>query len=159
MFPRIYSFEEAQKCVSMTLYPPLGIRGNALSRGHTTFQGGADLATAMLAHNAEIFIIVQAQTAECVRDIERIAALPGVACILVGPNDLSISRGVPGQYDHPLMQQSIGAVIKACQQHAVVPAIHINDMRLMKHCIERGMKLVSTMSDFEMFIKCFQQGK
>jgi 2-keto-3-deoxy-L-rhamnonate aldolase RhmA len=59
MFPRIYSVAEVKKCVAMTLYPPLGIRGNALNRGHTTYQGGVSLSEAMEAHNAETFIIIQ----------------------------------------------------------------------------------------------------
>ncbi len=59
MFPRVYSVAEAKKCVDMTLYPPQGLRGNALNRGHTTFQGGVDLVSAMKAHNDQTFIIIQ----------------------------------------------------------------------------------------------------
>lgn len=153
MFPRIYSAAETRKCVAMTLYPPLGIRGNALNRGHTTFQGGSDLSTAMAAHNEETFIIIQAETKESIAEIEEIASTPGVDCILVGPNDLSISLGVAGQYGHPLMESAITAVLAACAKHHVVPAIHINDMQLMQHWVNKGMRLISTMSDIELFVK------
>jgi 2-keto-3-deoxy-L-rhamnonate aldolase RhmA len=142
-----------KKCVGMTLYPPLGIRGNALSRGHTTFQGGVDLASAMAAHNNETFIIIQAETKEAIAQIDEICAVPGVDCILVGPNDLSISLGVAGQYDHPKMVESIERVLASCAKHKVTPAIHINDMKLMKKWTDKGMKLLSTMSDIEMFIQ------
>jgi len=153
MFPRVYSLAEAKKCVDMTLYPPQGLRGNALNRGHTTFQGGVDLVSAMKAHNEQTFIIIQAETKECVEDIEAIAALPGVDCILVGPNDLSISLGVPGQYNHELMQKAINRVFKACKDNNKIAALHINDMALMKFWVGKGVRLVSTQSDIECFVK------
>lgn len=153
MFPRVYSFDEAKKCVDMTYYPPLGRRGNALNRGHTTFQGGVDLQTAMNAHNEQTMVIIQAETKECVEDIEKIAALPGVDCILVGPNDLSISYGVAGQYNAEIMQTAIKRVFKACKDNGKVAALHINDMTLMKHWVGQGARLISTQSDIECFVK------
>jgi 2-keto-3-deoxy-L-rhamnonate aldolase RhmA len=76
-----------------------------------------------------------------------------VDCVLVGPNDLSISLGVAGQYDHPLMQASIQKVLAACAAHKVIPALHINDMKLMAHWASKGMKLLSSASDVELLVR------
>ncbi len=86
-------------------------------------------------------------------DIEKIAALPGVDCILVGPNDLSISLGVAGQYNHELMQTALNRVFKACADNNIIAALHINDLTLMKYWVGKGVRLVSTMSDIECFVK------
>ena len=44
---------------------------------------------------------------------EQIAALPGVDVLFVGPNDLSIAFGVPGQVTHPLVEGAIERVAAA----------------------------------------------
>jgi 2-keto-3-deoxy-L-rhamnonate aldolase RhmA len=47
-----------------------------------------------------------------VRNLDAILATEGVDSFIVGPVDLSISLGVPLQYDHPKFKQAIETVIR-----------------------------------------------
>ncbi|EKC54107.1 HpcH/HpaI aldolase, partial [human gut metagenome] len=54
------------------------------------------------------------ETAEALDIIEDICAVDGVDGIFVGPFDLSISMGMPGQFDAPEFQAAITRIVAAC---------------------------------------------
>ncbi len=152
MVPRVYSKEQAEQAVQMMKYPPVGIRGSALSRGYTNFKSGPAVET-MARVNEETLLIIQVETAEAVENIEEIVTIPGVDVALIGPHDLSIALGVPGQLDAPEMHQALETTIVACQQHGVYPALHINDLELAAYWKEKGMRMLSSFSEAGLMVR------
>jgi 2-keto-3-deoxy-L-rhamnonate aldolase RhmA len=59
-------------------------------------------------------VVVQAESAAAVRNIEGIAAVPGLEWVLIGPHDLSRSLGIPEQFDAPAFEAAVGAIEAAC---------------------------------------------
>ena len=100
MLPRVYNADQVKEAVQIMKYPPLGARGCAFGRGATDFKG-APLAETMAAANEQTMLIVQIETKEAIENGDEILAVPGVDVAFVGPTDLSISLGVPGQIDSP----------------------------------------------------------
>ena len=156
MVPRISTAQQVREVVQMMKYPPLGMRGSALSRGYTRFKGGP-VAETMAVVNEETLLIVQVETRGAIENIEEIVATPGVDVTLIGPNDLSIALGVPGQQDHPDMQAAIQKMLAACQRHHVYPAIHINDLKLAVYWAKQGMRLVSSNAEIGLLVKAGQE--
>ncbi|MHB1312961.1 MAG: aldolase/citrate lyase family protein, partial [Gemmatimonadaceae bacterium] len=58
---------------------------------------------------------VQAETAEAVRNIEQIVRVPGIDWVLIGPNDLTASLGIPGQFDAPTYVDAVATIERACR--------------------------------------------
>ena len=92
-------------------------------------------------------MIIQVETQEAVDNIEEIVAIPGVDVTLVGPTDLSIALGVPGQLDSPKLHAAIEKMIDACRRHDVFPALHINDLDWAVHWVKKGMRVLSSFSE------------
>jgi 2-keto-3-deoxy-L-rhamnonate aldolase RhmA len=67
------------------------------------------------AANREIAVIVQAEHALAVENIEAIVRVPGVDAVLLGPYDLSASLGKMGQVDDPVVVRAIRRVTDACR--------------------------------------------
>jgi 2-dehydro-3-deoxyglucarate aldolase/4-hydroxy-2-oxoheptanedioate aldolase len=151
MVPRIVSAAEARAAVQMMKYPPQGQRGNALSRGYTNFLSGSP-AEAMAAVNRETMLIIQIETKEALAHIEEIVTVPGVDFALVGPNDLSIALGVPGQMESPVLHAAIETVIAACRRHGVYPALHINNLTLAAYWMKKGIRAISTYSEINLMM-------
>jgi 2-keto-3-deoxy-L-rhamnonate aldolase RhmA len=61
---------------------------------------------------------------------------------MVGPADLSISLGVPGQFDHPLLVSTVERLIEKCVKHNVVPGIQTRSTAMARFWAERGMRFV-----------------
>ncbi len=152
MVPRIINAQQVRDVVQIMKYPPIGIRGSALSRGHTDFKSGS-VAEAMTTANEETMLIVQIETRSALDNIEEIVATPGVDVALIGPNDLSISLDIPGQMDSPQLQAAIEKVIAACQKHHVFPAIHMNNLELAVYWAKQGMRLVSSTAEIGLMVR------
>ena len=152
MIPRVTQVEQVHNAVQFMKYPPLGIRGTALTRGHTNFQSGS-IAEVISTTNEETLLIVQIETRQAVEQIEEIVSVTGVDVALIGPSDLSISLGVPGQVDEPRMHRAIEAMQAACQRHGIAPAIHMNDLQLAVYWAKTGMQVVSSNAEVGLMMK------
>jgi 2-keto-3-deoxy-L-rhamnonate aldolase RhmA len=85
--------------------------------------------------------------------MEEFVAIPGVDAAFIGPNDLSIALGVPGQMDHPDLNAAIEAMISACRRHKVFPALQMNDLKLAAQWAGKGMRIVSSSGETGLLMK------
>jgi len=146
MLPRVTHRGQVEECLGYMKYRPTGRRGSVLARGHTDFRGGP-LAETLAAMNQMTFLIVQVETAEAVDALDDILSVPGIDAALVGPTDLSLALGVPGQLDDPTLTAAIEKTLAACTRHGIVPAIHTNEVDRTAAWARRGMRLVSINSE------------
>ena len=56
--------------------------------------------------NDQTFLVLQIEDREALNSVEEIAATDGVDMLFIGIGDLSISLGVPMQFDNPLVQHA-----------------------------------------------------
>ncbi len=143
MLPRITEAAQVAEAVQCMKYPPVGRRGLALSRGHTNFRSGS-IPDAMERTNEETLLIVQIETRPAIDALDDILSLPGVDVALIGPADLSIALGVPGQMEAPALTEAIETMVAACRRHGVAPAIHMNDLALATYWAKNGMQVLSS---------------
>jgi 2-keto-3-deoxy-L-rhamnonate aldolase RhmA len=62
-------------------------------------------------------VVVQIETPAAVEAAADIAAVDGVDVLFVGPLDLSVSLGCPGDFSQPHFVQALQQVIAACRAH------------------------------------------
>jgi 2-keto-3-deoxy-L-rhamnonate aldolase RhmA len=112
MVPMVGTAAEAQAIVDCLKYYPSGKRGVALQVAHDRYRVGA--VAQKLAHaNETTTLFCQIETAEGVANADAIAAIEHVDCLWVGHFDLSVSLGIPGQFDHKDFRKAIDKVITA----------------------------------------------
>jgi len=146
LFPRIETAEQVRDIIQTARYPPKGKRGNATNRNYCDFRMG-DVTAAMAAHNSNTLLIFQIETKEALDNLDEILQIEGVDAVLIGPNDLSISLGVPGQIHSDVMVNAFKTVLSKCKQYGVVPGCHINDTNLAAEYAAKGFLLVSSSAD------------
>jgi 2-keto-3-deoxy-L-rhamnonate aldolase RhmA len=59
----------------------------------------------------------QIESAKGIELAESILANPYVAGTFIGPYDLSVSLGIPGQFDSPLFTDAVETVRRICKKH------------------------------------------
>jgi 2-dehydro-3-deoxyglucarate aldolase len=109
--PQVNTAEQAANVVRWSRYAPEGARGVGLARAHGY---GVSFREYVSAANREIAVIVQAEHARAVENIEAIVRVSGVDAVLLGPYDLSASLGKMGEIDHPDVVAAIGRVTDVC---------------------------------------------
>ncbi len=146
MLPRVTHPDQVHKALEIMKYPPVGKRGAAMSRGQTDFRSGP-LAENLAHANDQSMLMVQIETAEAVQHLDTIVAIDGVDVLFIGPTDLSISFGVPGQPEAPEVVAAIERVMAACKAHGVAAAIQANDMAYAQRWVKQGMAVISYASE------------
>ncbi|MBQ4473076.1 MAG: 2,4-dihydroxyhept-2-ene-1,7-dioic acid aldolase [Lachnospiraceae bacterium] len=124
MVPMTETKEMAEEIVHWSKYPPLGDRGFAGVGAITGYMAGLPHAKAMEAGNANVLSIAQIETRKAIENVEEIAQVEGIDVLLIGPNDLSISLGIPGDTMNPLMIEAITKTSDACRKYGKKFAIH-----------------------------------
>ena len=114
--PMISTPEQARTMINSVKYFPEGNRGVGLGIAHDNYRN-EPVTTALENANARTTVICLLETAEGAENADAIAALPGVDCIWVGHFDLSMSLGIPGQFDHPKFEIAMNKIIAAAKKH------------------------------------------
>ncbi|MFC7691542.1 aldolase/citrate lyase family protein [Paeniroseomonas aquatica] len=100
VFPDVNTAAEARLAVAAGRFGPLGRR--SVTGGYPWFDyQGVPPAEALPAIEAATLLACMIETREGVRNVEAIAAVPGIDVIHVGMNDLLTDMGKPGQYADP----------------------------------------------------------
>ena len=123
--PCVETVEEVRELVQYAKYTPLGNRGFCPTRdgGWGYAPHAASIPDYMETCNRETLLLPQCETAGCLEHIEEITAMDGVDGIFVGPFDLSIALGRPGEFDAPEVHEAILRVQAACRRHGKLSMI------------------------------------
>ena len=142
--PLVNTAQNAADVVRWAKYSPVGSRGVGLARA----QGyGAGFAEYVQRANDEIAVIVQAEHAQAVENIESIVAVDGIDAIQLGPYDLSASMGKLGQITDPEVVAAITRIYSACQQANVRVGSFGITAAAVQADIQRGATMICAGTD------------
>jgi 2-dehydro-3-deoxyglucarate aldolase/4-hydroxy-2-oxoheptanedioate aldolase len=140
LFPRVESPELLERAVSWTKFPPAGLRGFGLNPTHVGYERVT--IPQMIQHmNENVMVVLQIETQLAVDRREELLSVPGIDAVLIGPVDLSISLGVPGEFQHPKMVQAMEQIRDTALAHGVAPGMHARTLALAKFWKETGFLL------------------
>src|SRR5262249_59472035 len=142
MAAQVRSARQAEDVVRWAKFHPLGMRG-VNGTGLDGLYGTLPQAEYMRRANDETFIAIQIEHADAVEEVDRIAALPGVDVLFLGPSDLAQSMGLAAQWDHPRLWQAIERVAQAAHKHGRAWAILPRDPEYARRCVALGCRMLS----------------
>ena len=150
LVPMIDTPEQAALMVRAMRYAPAGIRGMgaALARASRWNQVDDYLHQA----DAQMCLLVQAETVEAMRNLAAIAAVEGVDGVFFGPADLSASMGFRGQPGHPEVQRAILDGIATVRAAGKAPGILATDPALAQQYLAAGALFVAVGLDSNLLV-------
>lgn len=104
MVPMVENRAQAEKAVSYSKYPPLGVRGTGARRASGYYRKHAEY---LKRANSDTLVVVQIETKEGVTNFEEIVTAAGVDAWFVGPNDLAASLGHLGDPDSQPVREAM----------------------------------------------------
>ena len=152
MFPRVESVELLERAVSWTKFPPEGVRGCGLNAAHIDY-AKASIAEVVAHSNANTMVVLQIETKRAVEMRDELLSVKGIDAVMVGPVDLSISLGVPGEFQHPKMVEAMEQIRDSCIAHGVAPGTQTRTLPLAKFWKERGMRFLGCSSEVGMLLE------
>ena len=142
---------QVHQIIEYSKYPPSGKRTYGVNRA----QGyGFDLDEYFHDWNSSSTIMLQIESIEGVRNIEKLIAFDEIDGVMIGPLDLSGSLGVPGNVEHPLVIEASTHVISACRKRGISCGTQLSNVSAdgVQRLIDLGYTYVILGSD--LFVLC-----
>ena len=150
LVPYINTAEEARQAVSCMRYPTAGTRSVYFPQRSMNKAGLLGYAGAA---NANTIVSLQVETADCIKNMDEIAAVPGVDMLFLGQNDLCMSMGLFEKYEFPHMYTSpeLGAatdkLVAAAKKNNVILGIFLFGTSRVGEFLDKGFSLVGVGND------------
>lgn len=94
LVPVINTAEDVKQVLKTTLYPPEGERGTAYFTRASSYGMIKDKKRYLKETNEKIFISIQIETADAIKNLDEILNIDRIDMFFIGPNDLAASFGV-----------------------------------------------------------------
>jgi 2-dehydro-3-deoxyglucarate aldolase/4-hydroxy-2-oxoheptanedioate aldolase len=141
ILPRVEDPRVLEQALGWLRFPPEGTRGYGVN---TTMIGYESRSfTEIIEHqNRNTLSVVQFETVTAIERADELLSVRGANIAMVGPADLSIALGIPGQFENPLLVSTVERLIEKCVHHKVVPGIQVRSTAAAKAWAGRGMRFV-----------------
>lgn len=156
MVPHVTTPEEARQWVEWAKFPPQGKRGLD-GVGSDADHGLANPHEYLKHANEQTFLVLQIEDKEAVDCVDEIAAVPGVDVLFVGPGDLSLSYGVPLQFNHPLLIEAMERVDAATKKAGNWWGTTSGTPEAAQKALDRGARMVVGGVDHVFLIEGFKK--
>ncbi len=157
--PCVENPEQVKNLIEWAKYYPLGKRGFFTARpaGYGYKEFAKNLDSYFKTSNEETLLIPQCETLGCLENIETIANMDGVDGIFIGPFDLSIAMGKPGQFENPEFLQAIDRILKACKDAGKFSFIFSTNKESGKDHLNKGFDGVAINMDASILINAYKE--
>jgi len=145
MVPYVTDAAQAKQAALAMRYPPDGIRGVAKFNRACGF--GQNFSTYFAEANKSLLTVVQLETKESIQKSAEIAAVDGVDVLFIGPLDLSVSMGMPDQYEHSDFLAALDQVAEACKENGKAAGILVPKPDYLESWIAKGFTFLVVGSD------------
>ena len=146
MVPMTSTQEQAGAIVQYSKYTPIGQRGFGTQTGQTDYKPLKALEF-MKESNEHTLIIAQIETREAIENVDAILGTEGIDVGLIGPNDLSISLGIPDQMGSEILTRAIDKVVEAAKKRGKASGIHIGNTEQIRKWKAKGMTVLACSTD------------
>ena len=150
MVPRVESGAQVRDIVAQLKYAPDGRRGVALGITHDQFCTPDP--TYLERANAETMVIALVETARGFENLDDILATPGLDVAWMGHYDLTVSMGIPAQFDHPLFLNAMDRLVDRCRQFRVSAGFLPGSPQDTARWIGKGFRMISLGSDIGVYL-------
>ncbi len=152
LLPMADTPEILSQVVKYGKYPPLGKRGLATSRPHCNYKMG-DVRTYLKKANERTLIFGQVETQEALNNCADLLDIEGVDGLFIGPNDLSVDLGIPGDVSDRVIMDAVRRVHREADKKGKPLGVITSNQTLLQSCYEEGLRLFSISSETGMISK------
>ncbi|GLU54102.1 HpcH/HpaI aldolase family protein [Dyadobacter frigoris] len=149
--PYLESVDQVLELVGATKYRPL--KGELL----TKYLNGTEpipeiVKTYVENHNAENICIANIESVPAMEKLDDLLSVKGLDAVFIGPHDLSVSLGLPEQYDHPEFEAAVKTIIKKTRAKGLSIGIHFSlEPERQIQWIKEGANIVVHSFDVALF--------
>lgn len=97
--------------------------------------------------NADNVVIIGIESHAAINNLDAILQVEGIDAIFIGPNDLSITLGVPDDYANPIYIEAHAHIIETANKYGLPAGGHMFRQDLVEYWMNRGSRFILYYSD------------
>jgi len=148
--PYVNTADDVRQYVTCCRYPTAGTRSvyfpqrSMNKKGLLGYAGG---------WNDNVICAMQVETADCIKNIDEIAAVKGVDLLFLGQNDLCMSMGLyekykfPDMYTSPELNEATAKMVNAAKKNNLICGIFLFGSSRVGEFLEKGFPFQSLGND------------
>ena len=150
LVPYINTAAEARQAISCTKYPTVGTRSVYFPQRSMNKDGLLGYAGNW---NKNGIVALQVETADCIKNIDEIAAVPGVDILFLGQNDLCMSMGLyekyefPHMYTSPELNAATQSLVNAAKKNNIILGLFLFGTARVGEFLDKGFTFISIGND------------
>jgi len=150
LIPYINTAAEARQAVSCARYPTAGTRSVYFPQRSMNQDGLLGYAGNW---NSNGIVALQVETADCIKNIAEIAAVPGVDILFLGQNDLCMSMGLyekykfPEMYTSPELNAATQSLVDNARKNKVILGLFLFGTARVGEFLDKGFCFISIGND------------
>ena len=155
LLPDVRTAAELERILTATKFYPRGERILNMRGPHTDYVRLGEPLKDIEHMNAHTLTIAMMEAQEGLDNLDAICQVQGLDAVMVGPDDLSQNLGVPGDLQHPKMQEAVEHVIAVCDRHGIPWGFSCQDQAAAKRWIDRGIRWMPYANDAAVLFNTF----
>ena len=150
------TYERAKETVERVKYAPLGKR-SMFMKSRAVRVSGLNFKEYHKQANNHVSVTVQIEDPKGMADIDKILSLEGVDFVASGRADISQVLSVPGETDHPKVDEFEDAVIKKALEYKKIPMLMVAPNKAAQEkLLQKGVHVMVICSDYEFMFNGMQ---
>lgn len=150
--PYVETVEQVKQLVGATKLRPL--KGQKLQTLLETGEIEETTREYLAARNKANILIINIESQPALDNLDALASVEGLDCFLIGPHDLSVSLGVPEDYDNPIFEEAVIKICKTARSHGLGVGAHYSEGtdKMISWARKSGMNMMLYSSDTGLFV-------
>jgi 2-keto-3-deoxy-L-rhamnonate aldolase RhmA len=144
--PYVEDLDQARRLAAAAKYRPL--KGEALERVLATGEWPSAATEAYCRDRCkDTFFAAMIESARSVANLDAICSIDGIDAVFVGPNDMTVSLGIPEERDHPKFIETMQTIIDTAERHNIPAGCHFTKWEHTSRLLEQGARFIPYGSD------------
>lgn len=150
LIPHVETTQDVKTAVEALLYPPQGKRGRAGIAGHNLYNPNLPVEEEVETYNKDISLLLKVESESAIRHLEELVSIDVVNGVMIGPSDLSLDMGIPGQVKHERILELFDITKSICDKRGIEFGINVSSVKDIPDAISSGAKWVIASSEMDL---------
>ena len=154
--PNICNLVQLQEAARCCKYPPRGTRGfSPFNRAGGYSPSQSKFSTEQ--SNNSTLLAVHVEGSLGLANLDQLLTSREVDIVFVGLYDLSVSLGIPGETDSPIITKAVSELVTKVTNAGKCPGTIVNNVKQLALFLDMGMRYITFSVDCQMLMRSYQE--
>jgi len=152
VIPHVETPNDVAVAIDAVRYPPKGKRGYCGTAGHNLYAGrtlGGSMSEQIENYNNDVSLLLKVESEAALLNLDELVASDGVDGVMIGPADLSVDMGIPGQIHHERIAALTAHAKDVCRKRNIHYGAFVSTVEAGRDAVADGATWVVVGSEMD----------